>query len=139
MQGSRFVLFFSMFCTGVFTLLLSTLTSANSWSNYRGVERKPDKPQQQFYRAPHSYPSMNRPYPVYPQQNVVTIIYQQSLPTVTQYQSTSYGFVNGEHGTIESTQYTLIADWRRYGLPDPQVGMHWIYQNGRYVQIPNER
>lgn len=86
---------------------------------------------------PHqNYP--NQPYPVYPQQNGVTIIYQQQFPTQTQYSENRYGYVNG-NGTIESSQYMLISDWRRYGLPDPQVGMHWIYENGRYVQIPNDR
>ena len=47
--------------------------------------------------------------------------------------------MNGDGGSIQSSEYTLITDWRRYGLPDPQVGMHWVYQNGRYVQIPNGR
>lgn len=86
----------------------------------------------------YSYP--NRPYPQhgYPQQNGVTVIYQQSLPTYTSGQSHSYSYVNGDtNSTIESTSYMLISDWRRYNLPDPAVGMHWIYQNGRYLQIAN--
>ena len=84
---------------------------------------------------PLPYP--NQPYPVYPQQNGVTIIYNHQFPTKTEYSSDSYGYVNGNGGSIQSSEYTLITDWRRYGLPDPQVGMHWVYQNGRYVQIPN--
>ena len=83
----------------------------------------------------HSYPS----YPSYPPQNGVTIIYNHQFPTKTEYLGNSYGYVNGDGGSIQSSEYTLITDWRRYGLPDPQVGMHWVYQNGRYVQIPNGR
>lgn len=86
-----------------------------------------------------SYPSYPN-YPSYPYpQNGVTIIYNHQFPMKTEYSSTSSGYVNGNGGSIQSSEYTLITDWRRYGLPDPQVGMHWIFQNGRYLQVPNER
>lgn len=85
----------------------------------------------------HGYPQ-NRPDPVYPQQNGVTIIYNHPFPTQTEYRTESHGFVNG-NGTIESSSYTLISDWQRYNLPAPNVGMHWIFQNGRYLQVPNHR
>lgn len=139
---------------------------ARDWAGYRSVERHqhriptqtyqytdqngltqskqiPIRPPQNHGQWGNSYPNYphypNQPYPVYPQQNGVTIIYQQQFPTQTQYSRNSYGDVQGEGGRIESSQYMLISDWRRYGLPDPQVGMHWIYENGRYVQIPNDR
>ena len=108
----------------------------------------PIRPSQNYGQWGNSYPNYphyphqnypSRPYPVYPQQNGVTIIYQQQFPTQTQSSGSSYGYVNGDGGRIESSQYMLISDWRRYGLPDPQVGMHWIYENGRYIQIPNDR
>lgn len=101
----------------------------------------------QYQRPPHwghpQYPNHSYPtdsYPSYPPQNGVTIIYNHQFPTQTEYHSESHGFVNGDSNSrIESSNYTLITDWRRYGLPDPQVGMHWIFQHGRYVQIPNDR
>lgn len=148
----------------------SVLADAKDWSNYRGVERKqpykypytssyqgyadpyghpftqeyPIRPPQN-QRPPHwgypQHPSPSYPSdPEYPQQNGVTIIYKQQLPTRTESRTEGYGFVNGDADSkIESSRYTLISDWRRYGLPDPQVGMHWIFQNGRYVQIANDR
>ena len=100
----------------------------------------PNYPDQGFPQQ--SYPDQgypNRPYPISPPQNGVTIIYNHQFPTQTEYSGTSYGYVNGEGGRIESSQYTLISDWRRYGLPDPQVGMHWVFENGRYIQISNRR
>lgn len=141
---------------------------AKDWGNYRSVELPqkrypttiykytdqygrqmsqeiPVRPQYQHpYPTYPSYPSrpyphLNGPYPSYPPQNGVTIIYNHQFPTRTEYSGSSYGYVNGEGGHIESSQYTLISDWRRYGLHDPQVGMHWIFQNGRYLQVPNER
>ncbi len=105
--------------------------------NNRPYPNYPSYPHYPHQNYPdHGYP--DRPYPVYPPQNGVTIIYNHQFPTQTTYSGNSYGYVNG-NGTIKSSQYTLISDWRRYGLPDPQVGMHWVYENGRYVQIPNDR
>lgn len=89
---------------------------------------------------PQGYPNYpSYPHQSYPPQNGITIIYNHQFPTQTEYSGTSYGYVNGDGGRIESSQYTLISDWRRYGLPDPQVGMHWIFENGRYIQISNNR
>ena len=105
---------------------------------HRPYPQYPNYPNQGYPHYPNQgYP--NRPYPVYPPQNGVTIIYNHQFPTQTEYHSDSYGYVNGQGGSISSSQYTMISDWRRYGLPDPQAGMHWIYENGRYVQIPNDR
>ena len=93
-------------------------------------------PPQQDYPY-HTYPRPNQHLP-YPQGNGITIIYNQSLPSQTTYTHQSYGYVNGTNGSIQSSSYMLISDWRRYGLPDPAVGMHWIYQSGRYLQVPND-
>ncbi len=88
-------------------------------------------------RPNQAYPHQ---YPQYPQQNGISIIYQQSFPQQTQYHSQQRGFVHGDANShIESSNYMLISDWRRYNLPDPAVGMHWIYQDGRYLQVPNDR
>ena len=82
-----------------------------------------------------SYPQYPEQYP-YPRQNGITIIYNQDLPTDTHYRYRQQGYVSGGQGSsIQSPRYTLISDWRRYNLPEPTVGMHWIYQDGRYVQI----
>lgn len=100
---------------------------------HRPIPSYPSYPHYPNQGYPH-YPDQNYPYPP---QNGVTIIYNHQFPTQTQYSGNSYGYVNGDGGRIESSQYTLISDWRRYGLPDPQVGMHWIFENGRYIQIQN--
>ena len=105
------------------------------------------------YYPPNAYPPQHRPYPQqypyppyppharqgYPQQNRLSIIYHQPFPSQTSYSTQSNGYVNGHHGTMQSSSDILISDWRRYNLPDPHVGMHWIYQDGRYLQIPNDR
>ncbi len=146
----------------------TTWADGKDWGNYRSVERPQKKyptttykytdqygrqmtqeiPVRPQYPRPYpSYPSYpnrpyphpNQPYPNYPPQNGVTIIYSHQFPTRTEYSGNSYGYVNGEGGQIESSHYTLISDWRRYGLPDPQVGMHWIFESGRYLQVPNDR
>lgn len=149
----------------IFAFTIPMLGHANSWSNYQGVTNRaavpsstrPQQPTmalgnadrlskpvplQQYPHVNHSHRPVPQPYPypAYPQapQNGLTIIYRQSLPTAVQYQSKQTGYVNGSQGRIESSQYMLISDWRRYGLPDPQVGMHWIYQHGRYLQVPND-
>lgn len=150
------------------SISVTSWADAKDWGNYRSVERPqkkyptttykytdqygrpmsqeiPVRPQYGHSYPNHSYPSYphpdypNRPYPVYPPQNGITIIYNHQFPTQTEYSGSSYGYVNGDGGRIESSQYMLISDWRRYGLPDPQVGMHWIFENGRYLQIPNNR
>lgn len=90
---------------------------------------------QQYPSYPQQYPYQQ--YPQYPRQNGITIIYNQDFPTDTNHSYRSQGYVNGT-GSIQSSRYTLISDWRRYGLPAPSVGMHWIYQDGRYVQISND-
>ena len=107
---------------------------------HRPYPSYPSYPYPNYPNRPYpNYPTPSYPSQNYPPQNGVTIIYNHQFPTQTEYRSDSYGYVNGEGGRVESSQYTLISDWRRYGLPDPQVGMHWIYQNGRYLQIQNGR
>ncbi|WP_227591371.1 RcnB family protein [Acinetobacter shaoyimingii] len=83
----------------------------------------------------HHYPN----YPAYPVQNGLTITYHQQLPSYTEYRSEQQGFVNGNNGFIQSSRMTYITDWRRYNLPAPAAGMHWIYENGRYLMVPNGR
>lgn len=100
------------------------------------VQNYPAYPQRPY---PNQRPHQGYPHQ-YPQQNGISIIYQQSFPQQSQYHSEQRGFVHGDaNSRIESSSYMLISDWRRYHLPDPAVGMHWIYQNGRYLQIPNDR
>ncbi|WP_425918878.1 RcnB family protein [Acinetobacter sp. TSRC1-2] len=99
---------------------------------------------------PYSYPKnhypQNRPYyqqrPPHHQnystiQNGISIQYQ--APTTITHNSQSYSWVNGDPNTarIESSNATLITDWRRVGLPAPPNGTYWIFENGRYVLVPN--
>lgn len=144
---------------GIVLLGASATTQAeNQWSNYRGVDttkyqHRPHYPQTSY---PHhnypqnSYPQNNYPQnrPYYPQrplrhqnyptiQNGISIQYQ--APTTITHNSQSYSWVNGDPNTarIESSSYTLITDWKRLGLPAPPNGTYWIFENGRYVLVPN--
>ena len=144
---------------GIVLLGASATTQAeNQWSNYRGVDttkyqHRPHYPQTSYPH--HNYPQnsypqnsypQNRPY--YPQrpsrhqnyptiQNGISIQYQ--APTTITHNSQSYSWVNGDPNTarIESSSYTLITDWKRLGLPAPPNGTYWIFENGRYVLVPN--
>ncbi|ATO18602.1 hypothetical protein BS636_02445 [Acinetobacter sp. LoGeW2-3] len=114
--------------------------AGNDWVGYTSKDTYkrplPPRPLQQHYpQRPlppvHHYP--NRPV----LQNGVSIQYQ--APTTIYQNSNSYSWVNGDPNVahIESSRYVLINDWRRLGLPDPPAGMHWIFENGRYVLVNN--
>ncbi len=147
--------------SGMLLLGASATTQAeNRWSNYRGVDTtkyqpRPYYPQNHYpqnsYPQNHySYQQRNYPqrYPNYSQhpshhqnyptiQNGVSIQYQ--APTTITQNSQSYSWVNGDPRTarIESSSTTFISDWERLGLPAPPTGTYWIYENGRYVLVPN--
>ena len=141
--------------SGMMLLGASATTQAeNRWSNYRGVDTTRYQPHPYY---PQSYPQNHYPhqqqhypqhYPNYPQrpphhqnyptiQNGISIQYQ--APTTITQNSQSYSWVNGDPNTsrIESSRYTFISDWQRLGLPAPPSGMYWIFENGRYVLVPN--
>ena len=147
---------------GIVLLGASATTQAeNQWSNYRGVDTtkyqpRPHYPQNpQTNYPPHNFPKNNYPQnnypqnrPYYPQrpshhqnyptiQNGISIQYQ--APTTITHNSQSYSWVNGDPNTarIESSSYTLITDWKHLGLPAPPNGTYWIFENGRYVLVPN--
>ena len=147
---------------GIVLLGASATTQAeNQWSNYRGVDttkyqHRPHYPQNPQTSYPHhNYPKNNYPQNSYPQnrpyypqrplhhqnyptiQNGISIQYQ--APTTITHNSQSYSWVNGDPNTarIESSSYTLITDWHRIGLPAPPNGTYWIFENGRYVLVPN--
>ncbi|MEZ2901904.1 RcnB family protein [Acinetobacter terrestris] len=147
---------------GIMLLGASVTTQAeNQWSNYRGVDttkyqHRPHYPQNpQTNYPPHNFPKNNYPQnnypqnrPYYPQrpshhqnyptiQNGISIQYQ--APTTITHNSQSYSWVNGDPNTarIESSSYILISDWKRLGLPAPPNGAYWIFENGRYVLVPN--
>ncbi|NNH26081.1 RcnB family protein [Acinetobacter terrestris] len=136
----------------------ATTQAENQWSNYRGVDttkyqHRPHYPQTSYPH--HNYPKNNYPQnsyprnrPYYPQrpsrhqnyptiQNGISIQYQ--APTTITHNSQSYSWVNGDPNTarIESSSYSLISDWKRLGLPAPPNGTYWIFENGRYVLVPN--
>ncbi|TCB56314.1 RcnB family protein [Acinetobacter terrestris] len=139
----------------------ATTQAENQWSNYRGVDttkyqHRPHYPQNpQTNYPPHNFPKNNYPQnsyprnrPYYPQrpsrhqnyptiQNGISIQYQ--APTTITHNSQSYSWVNGDPNTarIESSSYSLISDWKRLGLPAPPNGTYWIFENGRYVLVPN--
>lgn len=117
--------------------------AANNWVGYSSKDHykrpqppRPKAPQQYYPQRPlppvQHYP--NRPVI----QNGVSLRYQ--APTTIYQNSNSYSWVNGDpnQAQIESSRYVLINDWRRLGLPDPPVGMHWIFENGRYVLVNNQ-
>ncbi len=114
---------------GVMLISASASTFAeNKWANYQGVDTS--KPQ-------HRPPSMNRPgYPQYPQSGISI---QYNAPTTITQNSQSYSWVIGDpaSASISSSTYTFISDWKRIGLPAPPSGMYWIFENGRYVLVPN--
>ncbi|TCB35656.1 hypothetical protein E0H82_06620 [Acinetobacter sp. ANC 4910] len=129
----------SCFACGIAILMLSSnsaFADTNGWSNYQGTSTKrPNYPPQPPYP--------NRPYPPHdhrppnwdrPQANVSINL---QAPTYTQYnhQSTSYVFGDA-NSRIESSNYRIINDWQRLGLPEPPQNMYWIFENGRYVLVP---
>ncbi|WP_313036399.1 RcnB family protein [Acinetobacter sp.] len=147
--------------SGMLLLGASATTQAeNRWSNYRGVDTTKYQPRPYYPQNPYpqnSYPQNHysyqqrnylQRYPNYPQhpshhqnyptiQNGVSIQYQ--APTTITQNSQSYSWVNGDPRTarIESSSTTFISDWERLGLPAPPTGTYWIYENGRYVLVPN--
>lgn len=84
---------------------------------------------------PNPYPPMYPSHP--PIQNGINIQYR--APTTVYQSSNSYSWVNGDPNvaSIESSNYVLITDWRKLGLPAPPTGMYWIMENGRYILVPN--
>ncbi len=117
--------------------------AGNNWVGYTSKEtykrpQHPRPPQQHYPQRPrppaHHYPNQWGHPSI---KNGVSIRYQ--APTTIYQNSTSYSWVNGDPNVahIESSRYVLINDWRRLGLPDPPAGMHWIYENGRYVLVNN--
>ncbi|CAM4368232.1 RcnB family protein [Acinetobacter pragensis] len=133
-------------------VLLGASVSAfaeNQWGNYRGVDtskqHRPPSGQNGYPNYRPNYP--NRPYPSrppYPNRpypphinSGVSITYQ--APTTIIQNSQSYSWVNGDPNVahIESSTQSVITDWRRVGLPAPPTGMYWIFENGRYVLVPN--
>ncbi|CAB1217384.1 RcnB family protein [Acinetobacter bouvetii] len=155
----------AMLCAvgGMMLLGASATTQAeNQWSNYRGVDtskyqHRPHYSQNQYPQQYPNYPYNrypqnqypqnhypqnrphypNRPQPYPPIQNGISI--QYTAPTTITHNSQSYSWVNGDPNTarIESSNYTLISDWQRLGLPAPPSGTYWIFENGRYVLVPN--
>ena len=111
--------------------------------NYRSTSRSYDPPRQHYPQRPlpprPHYPQ-RPPYWGYPpaqSQSGLNIQYQ--APTTIYQNSNSYSWVNGDPNVarIESSRYTVITDWQRLGLPAPPRGSYWIYENGRYVLVPN--
>lgn len=111
------------------------------------VQQRP--PQAGYPPRPHpNQPYPNRPpYPIHPNhppyykphppQGGVNLTYQ--APTYNNYNQQTYMWVNGDPNTaqIKHSEYILISNWRELGLPAPPQGMHWIYENGRYILQDN--
>lgn len=106
--------------------------------NYPAPPQRPMPPRPMPPSGHHPYPPYPPHYPSYPPiQNGVNIQYR--APTTIYQNSNSYSWVNGDPNvaSIESSNYVLITDWRRIGLPAPPTGMYWIMDNGRYILVPN--
>ena len=132
-------------------LLMPSLAQANStkWNASIGVnvgssnssnypQRPPNYPNQ-GYPPQNGYPP-NRPLP--PPGNVrpnggVSLSYQ--APSYTTVNHQTYTWVNGDPNVaqIKSSNKIVIANWRELGLPAPPSGMHWIYEDGRYILESN--
>lgn len=123
--------------------------TSNLRSSFGGAyQLQPPQREQSYQRPHHQPPHHQRPHhprpphhsypPSYPHSHPnagITVIYQQSLPSSSQYQYVNQGHVyNGNSGISQST---VIVDWHQYHLPAPARGMHWIYEHGRYLQVPN--
>ena len=98
-------------------------------------------PSNSQHRPPHHQPPPHYPHPPsYPHSHPnsgITVIYQQSLPTTTQYRYVNQAHVYGSESGL--SQSTVIVDWHQSQLPAPARGMHWIFENGRYLQVPYRR
>ena len=135
-------------------LLMPSLAQANStkWNASIGVnvgslnssnypQRPPSYPNQ-GYPPQNGYPHYppNRPLPppgnVYPNGGV-SLTYQ--APSYTTVNHQTYTWVNGDPNVaqIKSSNKIVIANWRELGLPAPPNGMHWIYEDGRYILESN--
>ncbi len=144
-------------------LFMPSLVQANSpkWNASIGVNvgntHRPNYPQQPPHYSQHrpNYPSQgypnhgyppqygyppNRPFP--PSGHVhshggVSLNYQ--APSYTTVNHQTYTWVNGDPNVaqIKSSTKIVITNWRELGLPAPPSGMHWIYEDGRYILEPN--
>ncbi|KGT48020.1 MULTISPECIES: RcnB family protein [Acinetobacter] len=123
-------------------ILLGASVPAGAGNNWVGYTSKDKYQRPPAPRPPQHHPQ--RPLPPAPHysnrpviQNGVSIQYQ--APTTIYHNSNSYSWANGDPNVaqIESSRYVLINDWRRLGLPDPPAGMHWIFENGRYILVNN--
>ncbi len=141
-------------------LFMPSLTQANSpkWNASIGVNvgntHRPNYPQQPPHYPQHrpNYPSQGYPnhgYPHYPPNRPfpppgyvhphggVSLNYQ--APSYTTVNHQTYTWVNGDPNVaqIKSSTKIVITNWRELGLPAPPSGMHWIYEDGRYILEPN--
>ncbi len=141
-------------------LFMPSLVQANSpkWNASIGVNvgnthrpNYPQQPQQPQHYPQHrpNYPSQgypnhgyppNRPFP--PSGHVhshggVSLNYQ--APSYTTVNHQTYTWVNGDPNVaqIKSSTKIVITNWRELGLPAPPSGMHWIYEDGRYILESN--
>lgn len=140
--------------SAVLASLCSTMSSlsiaGNAWTGYGSSDRynkpyhpssRPDYPHHSHRPMPPNAHNPQRPphwgYPPAHNQSGLNIRYQ--APTTIYQNNNSYRWVNGDPNVarIESSNYTLITDWQRLGLPAPPAGTYWIYENGRYVLVPN--
>ena len=114
-----------------------------STPNYRSAPRSYDPPRQHYPQRPlpprPHYPQRAPHWGYLPKQSQSGLNIQYQAPTTIYQNSTSYSWVNGDPNVarIESSRYTVITDWQRIGLPAPPRGSYWIYENGRYVLVPN--
>lgn len=141
-------------------LFMPSFTQANStkWNASVGVNlgmsnRLYHSQQPPYYPQRHpSYPHNGHPqgsYPHYPPNRPfpqsghihpnggVSLTYQ--APSYTTVNHQTYTWVNGDPNVaqIKSSTKIIITNWRELGLPAPPNGMHWIYEDGRYILEPN--
>ncbi|MCO8042588.1 RcnB family protein [Acinetobacter bohemicus] len=144
---------FSAVLAGLCSAMSGLSIAGNAWTGYGSSDRynkpyhpssRPDYPTHPHHSHRPVPPNAHNPqrpphwgYPPVHNQSGLNIRYQ--APTTIYQNNNSYRWVNGDPNVarIESSNYTLITDWQRLGLPAPPAGTYWIYENGRYVLVPN--
>ena len=115
-----------LFASSSVLLLMSTASFANSWGNYRTVERHAPPPMQ---HRPPSY-GQHRPPPPPPQGRPYGgMTYHNNPPSYGQHRPPPPPYGAYPH------RYHVVHDWQRYGLQPPPINMVWIFDGGRYQLI----
>lgn len=98
-----------------------------------GYDSRPPMP-----RPPHGGYPPHGGHPPPPPPPGINIVYQAPSYQSIHHETTTW--VNGDPdvANISSSRYVLVTNWQDLGLPAPPNGMFWIYEDGRYMLVPNQ-